>query len=74
MKKMVEGVQNPMSRMKLGTIDQVVHFVEWMADKPCRSGYSCRLKSNAIDNLEWCCETCRAAVLRYGPPEEIEFK
>jgi hypothetical protein len=53
-------------RMKASAA-QVVAFVEWMADQPCRgngSGKLCRV--NSPHDLEWCCPFCRAHLLRYG--------
>lgn len=46
-------------------VDEIINFVEWMADQPCtdRGAKRCR---DTTDDPTWCCQTCRAALLRYG--------
>lgn len=56
-------------RMKASTVNQVIAFVEWMADQPCKGGNGpdsqpCRVRNP--DAPEWCCPPCRASLLRYG--------
>jgi hypothetical protein len=48
---------------------EVINFIEWLASQPCignSSGQMCYI--NAPYNPEWCCVSCQAALLRYGPP------
>lgn len=47
--------------------DKMRPFVEWMADQPCignGSGQLCRV--NSPHDIEWCCNACRAHLIRYG--------
>lgn len=42
-------------------------FVDWMADQPCignGSGQLCRI--NSPHDTEWCCNACKAHLIRYG--------
>lgn len=61
-----------------GSLAQAVAFVEWMADggkTGCTgngSGMVCRY--NAPHDPQWCCPVCRAALIKYGPPEEATAK
>ena len=55
------------------TNGQVMNFIEWLADFPCTgngSGTLCRW--NSPDDPSWCCNPCKAFMLRYGhvPKEE----
>ena len=50
-----------------GTPAAVVGFIEWLADQPCQGNGSGKLcRANSPDDPSWCCNVCKAYLLKYG--------
>ena len=46
-------------------------LVEWLADQPCSgNGSSVTCRENSPDDPSWCCNSCKAWLITYGPVQD----